>query len=365
MPDPFLDALAEIRGQAPAPAAPAGGTATRDPYLDALAEVRGQAADHRSKFAKAVDYLSEPSAPGRKLQSAIEEGGRYLTEPVAGESPAWAMTKGAVAGGLQGLGDVRAGFTSPLGAAAGISGIGAELGAGGRAALPLVRALRATEAATGAAFGERGLEQMAEAPDWEGRILGGIQAATGAAGLRAGVQGLRYPRGPIRGLLPAATGFVGDEFGNVARAGTEIPKGATAAADADRSFVKTYDLKPIEYAYEETTGPKGGKGQVLRPSVYSLDPNAEPAPKVSLSVDETRELRRMIAEMDEQPFNRKRGIDTGELRRGGDLTQVAGNANAPVYRDIVGPEGREFVKYGAPEVRQAMVDYLNGERSPL
>lgn len=404
MSDPFLDALTAVRQQPQA-----------DPFLAALDEVRQPAtpaADTRSTFARAVDALSEPSAPGQWVQRTAQDVSNWITTPRLDDSRALAMLKGGIGGMTEGVGNVLAGFSSPLGIAATLSGFGAEKAAAG-GLLNAARALRAVEAGTGAAFGARGLEQAADAPDVAGKALGVSQAAAGALGVRGGVNGLRgigkppatAPR-PVVGQLRPGPSFVANEVGTVAKAGETVPM----VQAPDGSFVRSV---PAEYARREVRGelppgpsfiaPESGpaatleqaaadpftralaevrgeptaakapdasgvrsvpaaiadraydEGKVSR-TIYSGDPNAVDAPKVQLSEAEARELRRIAAELDNLPFV-KHSFNYDIAGRGGSPEVVGGAAGAPVYQDIIRPLGYRPTR---SQVLNSIRDFLDG-----
>jgi hypothetical protein len=197
--DPYVgvsvaDAQAQQRAAHPSP----GGYLSTDPDAGTPAP----APDRRSLFARGVDAVSEPTRIGKWIERQSDALADWIQPPSKGEpvDPRAAFGAGAV----QGAGRVVSSFTSPLGIAAALSGVGAER-AGASGLVNAARALRAVEATSGAAFGARGVEQAATAPDWAGTALGVAQAAGGALGVRGGVQGLMGPLRPIEAAAETAT----------------------------------------------------------------------------------------------------------------------------------------------------------------
>src|SRR5689334_2815116 len=105
MPDPFAAALADVR-QSPPPV---------DPFDAAVDAVRaGAPADARSTFARIVDRLNQPFLP--QISAAANAAAEFLSRPrlieaqlndaIPGFGTLSAMTRGGVAGAIQGAGDV-------------------------------------------------------------------------------------------------------------------------------------------------------------------------------------------------------------------------------------------------------------------
>lgn len=400
MADPFDSALADVRSNGRPPGA--------DPFETALSTVRGTPPDTRSRFARAFDVLSEPSAPGRWVQQKARSFSDWLTTPRLDDSRAWAMAKGFLGGATEGAGDVAAGYSSPVGIAAGLSGLGAEK-AGAAGLVNAARALRGIEAATGAGLAARGLEQAAEAPDLAGKALGVSQAAAGALGVRAGVNGVskslgvlqtapraavgalppaasfiadasgrvapmgtpipmepapdgsfvrsvpaEYARREPAGLLPAARGFVGDERGTVAPVGQEIPTSTASPANVSTSDASSVRSVPAAIADRDFE-----RAKVLR-TIYSGDPNAVDAPKVQLSDAEANELRRMAAELEAVPFTKRTFLE--QNRHGGTPEVIGGSAGAPVFQDIIRPLGYQPTR---AQVANSIQDFLAGQHNAL
>lgn len=415
MPDPFLDALATVR-QAPAGTDPGGG----DPFAAALADVRQVTpVDTRSRFARVVDTLSEPLLPqiaagAHALADRIAAprlGDAELNEHLPGVGTLSAMIRGGVGGAVQGVGDVAASFSSPLGVAATLSGVGAER-AGAAGLIQGARALRGVEAATGAAFAERGVEQAASAPTWEQKAIGVAQAAGGLLGMRAGVKGFRQPAAPsaarpvvgalpatsfevtpegvagrpgdvlpmvqapdgsfvrgvpadyaqreVRGLLPAGPGFIADESGQVATlaqaqgdpfaAALESVRGRRLPTGPDPSGVQSVRAAPLSYTAES--------GRV-EPRTFSGDVEAAPAAQVELSPTEDYALTWIRQDMDALPFVRRTFNET--TGRGSDFDVVPGAAGARIFRAIVGEEGREISGASRADVLRAIDNLRDGK----
>jgi hypothetical protein len=428
--DPFLDALSDVRQSGP----PAHGirlSGPPDPFLVALEDVKAEATgqpapqDTRSRFAQVVDTLSEPLIP--QIATGARSVSDWMTTPKLYDSRALAMTKGALGGLVEGAGNVVAGFTSPLGIAAAVSGVGAEKAAASEL-LNAARALRGVEAASGAAFGARGLEQAVSAPTVAEKALGVAQAAAGALGVRGGVQGYQRIGSPaveaarpvrgalrrgVRGELPPGPRFIGQEVGPVAdRVAGQLDPFISALEDVrrpsgrDQSRVRSVSAAPIDYRVEgqravpsqfsgdvnamPAARPVIRAGQPIAPRVEAppvvaapIEPatparpavptrkeprsvRAEPVEVEQLTDDELRELRRIHAEMDNFPYVAKT-FNQGGARQGGNVEVVGGSGGARVFYDIVGgdPEGRRPAFGGSrSEVTRKIADFVqNGKRS--
>jgi hypothetical protein len=93
---------------------------------------------------------------------------------------------------------------------------------------------------------------------------------------------------------------------------------------------------------------------------------AEPAELTSVDRDTRRELRRILAEMQEVPYTGKSFTKAG-VGHGGDLEVTGGAGGAPVYWDIVGgnaDSGRATFKYSRSDVAHKLKAFLEtGKRS--
>jgi hypothetical protein len=391
-----------------------------------LGELVKPATDQRSVAARAIDAASTPLLPSiargaKALADRLSEprlADAQLNDVIPGAGTVSAMIRGGLAGGVQGAGDLLASFTSPLGAAATVSGLGAER-AGAAGLVNAARALRGVEAATGAAFAERGLEQAASAPDLAGKAIGVAQAAGGALGARSGIAGLRQPVPPpvvrpVAGALPPGPSFIANERGVVAPLGEPIPM----VQAPDGSYVRGV---PAEYAKREVRGalppgpgfvvgengvampladalnfeglvqpvvPKAAastpavvgpdpsgvrsvpaapmsyemQGRKLVPSAYSGDVNAQPAPPVDLRPELQHALRWIKADMENLPFV-KRTFNEIPRGRGGDLQVTGGAAGAPIYQAIIG--NGEASRASRADVLRATDNLLQGKRTPV
>ena len=87
------------------------------------------------------------------------------------------------------------------------------------------------------------------------------------------------------------------------------------------------------------------------------------APKVQLSDAETRELRRMAAEMDSVRFTKHTYVEAGR-GRGGDLEVIPGSAGAPVFGDILAAHPNQS-SATRREVQAAIEGTLEGKRTAL
>ena len=83
------------------------------------------AVDARSRFAQAVDVLSQPTAPGRWLEEKAKRLADLIEAPAVDRSVLEGQIRGALAGAVEGTGQVIGGFSSPLGLAATVSGVAA------------------------------------------------------------------------------------------------------------------------------------------------------------------------------------------------------------------------------------------------
>lgn len=336
MADPFLDALHAVRKP-------------EDPFLAALTSVRDRSGDPRSGFAKTVDALNTPLLP--QIETGSTAAAESFQHPDA-DDPVWlARVKGFAGGALEGAGRVLAGFTSPLGIATTAAGIGAPRAAAA-GLTSTARALRGAEAASGAAFGARGLEQALDAETVPEVALGVAQTAAGVLGMRAGTQGfLRTSARPTapsqapRGFLPAGPRFIADDTGQIANLGDTIPM----RQGPDGSFVRSVDAVPTEHAWE---------GRSLRPSAWSSDPNAAPTPAVELTPAETHALRWIDADLEHHPFTPRTFVEAGR-GRGSDLEVSGGAAGSDAYAAIQ----EQGATGGTASVRQAIENLLEGKRT--
>lgn len=190
-----------------APATPAKPTATTQmgmlPDVD-LSSWKGLNTPLLPQIAQAAHAIAmKATEPNMADQLQYEASNRLLP----GLGTMGVMYKGFKAGVVEGAGDLLSTFTSPIGIALSLTGLGPESKALAKlpalqkmAGLPEVQALtRAVHVAAGAGFYGHGLETIANATTWTERAQGVIEAATGAV---AGVHGLApHPGAP--GPIPA------------------------------------------------------------------------------------------------------------------------------------------------------------------
>src|SRR5581483_4419681 len=101
-----------------------------------------------------------------------------------------------------------------------------------------------------------------------------------------------------------------------------------AQADAAYDRLRTFEADP-NLAERMPTAPAGSAASkaILQKMAEGLGADRPPNPA------ELRELHRMIAELQAQPFVQRSFNET--IRRGGDLEVNPGSAGAPVYHDIL------------------------------
>lgn len=129
--------------------------------------------------------------------------------------------RAALAGAFGAAGDLAAGFTSPLGIALTLAGVGPE-GAAAKASpalktlleLPQVRTLqRATQGLGGAAFGAHGAERVVMAPTVPEKLQGVAEIAAGALGTASAIRGAPTPPTPrLTGADAAANAFAAERW---------------------------------------------------------------------------------------------------------------------------------------------------------
>lgn len=120
--------------------------------------------------------------------------------------------RGFVAGATEGAGDVAASFTSPIGIALLLSGIGpaskiakAYPSIAALTKLPqVVKLQRAVQVGAGTAFAGHGAHTAATAPTWGEKAMGITEFAAGAAGAVHGLQGRRSAAKPGKTTTPDA-----------------------------------------------------------------------------------------------------------------------------------------------------------------
>lgn len=412
MADPFLDALSSVRGRPPAD----------DPFLTALSEVRGPSVSQRvvrtglrvgGAIAGGVvgglaggptivgipagvlvggaagaglgelgaEWLEEQ--PGRgQVRSSINPW-QVATQtalgaiPVPGAGPGVGVlraavgqgAKGAILGGTANVATSLAEGQAPTARGVAESAALGTLIGGGVGAAVRPRTLRPTQTPPIAPRGFLRAGPAYSAPERGPAAKFGdtipMQHAPDGSYVRS-VPG-EYARHEVRGLLPAGPRFVAGETGPAATLEQAAARGAAAGADdafttalqnvrASQSSVRSVPAAPLTYEF---------KGRTLQPSQYSGDVHATPAPKVDLTPDLNRELRRMAEEMENLPFTARTwnwlesGGKTGNAA-GGEADVVAGSAGARVYRDIVG----DVSGAGRRDVLTAIQNLLRGKRTP-
>jgi len=269
-------------GAVPAAAVKPAAAATGDQFdLSGLVE---PAADKRSAFAKAVDWSLEPIGPAKALSEASSNWWqRNFAQPREGEGVMSYLGRRALGTTADLAAQAVAGIGSPMGLATlGSEGAAAGLArAAGKAAAPTVvrglttaaQAARGVGAASSAAFGARGAERMAESESLGEFLQGALEAGMGYLGVKHGLQSMRAP---------------------------------VAAAEAP--------------AAEAAAAPAAAAAPVIAGERPPLTP------------EETREVRRMVEEMETLGFGKRQ---FKEARYGGAPEVSGGYAGAPVYQDIV------------------------------
>lgn len=331
------------------------------------------APDGRSLFARGVDALSAPLLP--QIATGARAVENYITTPRLSDSRGLAMLKGAVGGAVAGAGDVVGSFTSPLGLAATLSGVGAER-AGAAELINTARALRGLEAASGAAFSARGLEQVASAPTLPEKAMGLTQAAAGALGVHAGVRGFTRPPLLDRGARPVVETPLTPESAPP----IEAPSAPIARAHVS-DVVAVEPPRPPENAtpaQAPTSAPDSGSASTPSSPLFEPQP---PGPKAKreprgvraeevtwrdLDPSDRREVRRILAEMDSLPYQDSKLVrDSLETS---DSHYVPRAAGAPVYWDIVGGDPDRgavpIFRYSRGDVLQKIRQFVEtGKRS--
>lgn len=240
MPQPpatsFADELAALRAATTEKAAPSSGG---DDFGAELASLRtSPTSDHRSGFARAVDFARTPLVP--QIATGAHPLSRQLTEPRLSDSdpgllaslrrianllpggnpleaPAWA--RGASGGMIEGAGEVATGMTSPLDLVLLASGL-KSVQQGGKAIGAVARGVNAVGST---ALAARGAERAADAESFPELGVGLLEAAGGLGGLHGVAKGAPPPKGPqIRGRLMAAPTAV-TPAGEAIRPGSVIP----------------------------------------------------------------------------------------------------------------------------------------------
>jgi hypothetical protein len=145
-------------------------------------------------------YMSKPSM-----------GDQRLNDRIPGLGTVSAALRGGAAGMVEGAGDLASGFTSPIGIALTLAGLGGE-GAAARAIpglkgileLPAVRSLqRAAQAVGGGAFAAHGAGEVVNAPTIGGKARGVVEVATGALGATSALRAGQVTR-PAAAVAPDA-----------------------------------------------------------------------------------------------------------------------------------------------------------------
>jgi hypothetical protein len=153
-------------------------------------------------------------------------------------------------------------------------------------------------------------------------------------------------------LPPARTTYIAPESGPAGRLeqADEVAETAQRAARDAQMAAARIEGKRAAVIDREFDGAK------VQGQTYSSDPSAIDAPKVQLSNEEARELRRMKAELDNLEFTPRTRVEIPGAERGKDEIWVAGAAGAPVYSDITGALKSPPTRHAVAEAIGAFLD---------
>lgn len=195
-------------------------------------------------LSSAWSMANTPLVP--QIADAAHAIANHIDAPKQDRSKTIAQIRGFLAGATQGTGDLLAGFTSPVGIALTLAGLGPESRLAEMApafkrllSLPEIKVLqRAVQTGSGAAFGAHGAAQVVTAPTLGEKAQGVVEMATGALGVRQGVAGASVRVPPVarnQNPVEAAAVEFGQQRGVPVDAGTAsgnmFVKGAQAGAD--------------------------------------------------------------------------------------------------------------------------------------
>ena len=191
----------------------------------------GGAATVGDAVGAAWNWANRPLIP--QIADAAHAIAEHIDAPTLTRSKTVAQILGFVAGATGAAGDVAASFTSPLGLALTLAGVGPEGSLARRLPalkgvleLPAVQRLqRAMQVSGGAGFTAQGAHQVVTAPTVGGQLAGVAQMAAGGAGVLGGLG----PRTPAPVGRPALTPEVAasNAFGRA----EGIPLDAAVATD--------------------------------------------------------------------------------------------------------------------------------------
>lgn len=111
-------------------------------------------------------------------------------------------------------------------------------------------------------------------------------------------------------------------------------------------------VKPEAYEMTQT-----GKGKGTR---YKATPEAKAAAKAAITPEVDYALNWIKQDMENIPFSKRTVIDAPP-GHGSDKVGIGGSAGAPIYREIVGEEGREIVKATRDDVVKAIDNLKAGK----
>lgn len=214
------------------------------------------------------------------------------------------------------------------------------------------RFLRGVDVGASGALAAGGVEKLATAESLPEAGAGLAEVAAGALGVKTATPVPKLGRAiPTHaGELAPARGFMVD------RAGRAVPT-AEASRLADVPAPDTSEVRGVRAAVAD----RDLEGRAIERRIFSGDVAAKDAPLIALSDLERRELRRMLAEMENFQFTPKT-FNRVERGAGGAFEVVGGAAGAPVYDDIVGfyqsPPSRA-------QVTEAIRKALRGEHTAV
>lgn len=203
--------------------------------IQAARIVRQNSKKDSGLLSKFVDWAVEPSRPGiyaqtemgktanmidttertpvhARVTDVLKDAGGIASDVASGlvHHPIDTL-RGAAAGVTQGVGDVLAGYSSPAAIASLAAGPAGKLAKGVPA---LANAIRIAGGGANAVMGAKGAEDVIEAPDAEGKILGGTQALLGLHGtvsdpaVQAGLRKTAVSAGEMLQKAASKPGFV-------------------------------------------------------------------------------------------------------------------------------------------------------------
>lgn len=215
MPEIDYDALAQRHGGTARPAAGVDYDALAAQHGGAEATPNFRSSNEKDEQGNALvrgasnlwETLNTPLLP--QIADAAHAIAKHIDAPALDRSETMAKVRGFLAGSTEGAGNVLAGFTSPIGIALSLAGIGEDSAIvkavpalKSLVALPEVRTLqRAVQGTAGAAFAAHGTARAVTAPTIGEQLQGVGEAAAGLAGAATAVR----PRGPVATPAPRLT----------------------------------------------------------------------------------------------------------------------------------------------------------------